>query len=189
MRPADFARDYLGKLKAVINALNLKEIESIINELKIAHDQGKQIITFGNGGSAATATHFCGDLNKGVSYGQKKKFRAICLSDNVPTMMAYGNDVGYEDIFIEPLKNFLQSGDIVIGFSGSGNSRNVIKAIQYANTMGNTTIGFCGYDGGDLKKISKFAFHVAVDDMQKVEDIHLIVAHLIMQYFVFLGLS
>ncbi|MBT9164878.1 MAG: Phosphoheptose isomerase 1 [candidate division WS2 bacterium] len=145
------------------------------------YEKGDYVFTMGNGGSGPTASHFTCDMNKSVCCGLQKRFRVICLNDNIPIMLAYANDSSYEDIFIEQLKNFLKPRDVVIGFSGSGNSKNVIKAINYANEIGATTMGFTGFDGGQLTKIAKISVVVPVNDMQKVEDIHLILTHMIMQ--------
>lgn len=140
----DFYKDianYLNRLQETIAKLNHDEINTFINLLIAARDEEKQIFIMGNGGSASTASHFCCDFNKGSSYGFDKRFKFICLNDNVPGMMAYANDVSYDDIFVEQLKNFFQPGDYVIGISGSGNSKNVLKAIEYAKENGGITIG------------------------------------------------
>jgi len=138
---------------------------------------------FGNGGSGSTASHFACDINKGVSYGHDKRFKVICLNDNIPTMLAYANDSSYDDIFIEQLKNFLSPGDVVFGISGSGNSENVMRAIEYGNSNGAKTLGFTGFEGGRLGKAAGLSINIASDDMQKIEDIHLILTHMIMQAF------
>jgi D-sedoheptulose 7-phosphate isomerase len=135
----------------------------------------------GNGGSASTASHFACDLNKGVSLNLANRFRVIPLTDNLPTIMAYANDLSYEEIFIEQLKNFLAPGDLVIGISGSGNSVNVTRAVEYAVSQGNTTIGITGYDGGRLKKIADYSFNAGINDMQISEDLHMITAHILMR--------
>lgn len=143
----DFYKDianYLNRLQETIAKLNHDEINTFINLLIAARDEEKQIFIMGNGGSASTASHFCCDFNKGSSYGFDKRFKFICLNDNVPGMMAYANDVSYDDIFVEQLKNFFQPGDYVIGISGSGNSKNVLKAIEYAKENGGVTIGLTG---------------------------------------------
>lgn len=144
-----------------------------------ARDRGSNIYTMGNGGSASTASHFCCDFNMGMSYNQDKKFRLICLNDNVPTMMAYANDLSYENIFVEQLKNFLNPDDVVIAISGSGNSKNVLKAVEYANANGGITIGLTGFDGGKLKQIAKYSVNTNIDDMQITEDVHIILCHMI----------
>lgn len=178
-----FARQYLDELKEVCDILPLDRFEAVVSALSHAYEQESQIFVMGNGGSAVTASHFACDMNKGVSYGLKKRFKMICLNDNIASMLAYANDVSYEDIFVEQLKNFLRNGDVVIGISGSGNSKNVIKAICYANECGATTIGFTGFRGGTLGKTADISIVVPADDMQKVEDIHLVITHMIMRFF------
>lgn len=175
---------YLDRLKSAIDRLDRKEISIFVRLLEDTREQEHSIFIFGNGGSGSTASHFACDINKGCSMSGQKRFRVICLTDNIPTMLAYANDLSYEDIFAEQLKNFLRSGDLVIGISGSGNSKNVIKAIEYANLNDNTTVGITGYDGGKLRKIAKHSVNANVDDMQISEDIHMILAHLAMKTFV-----
>lgn len=170
---------YLTSLQACIDNLDRAEIESFMKVLLSARDNGKHIFIMGNGGSASTASHFCCDFNKGMSYQQDKKFKMICLNDNVATMLAYANDVSYENVFVEQLKNFLQEGDVVIGISGSGNSKNVLRAIEYANMKGAITVGLTGYNGGILKQIAKCSVNANVNDMQISEDIHMMLCHLI----------
>ena len=137
----------------------------------------------GNGGSASTASHFVNGLSQGATVEGKMRFRAIGLTDNIPNILAYANDLGYENIFVEQLINLLHEGDIVIGISGSGNSKNVIKAIEYANKHRAITIGLTGYDGGELKKIVDYSIHVPCNFMEIVEDIHLAISHLIASHF------
>lgn len=176
----DLINLYFDKLKNCLDNLDRDEIASFMKIMETAREKQKKVFIFGNGGSAATASHFAGDMNKGVSYGQKLRYRVIALNDNIPTVMAYANDIDYEDIFVEQLKNFIDEGDIVIGISGSGNSQNVLKAIEYSNSIGNTTIGITGYDGGMLKKISKYSVNANINNMQISEDIHMILTHLLM---------
>lgn len=172
---------YRAGLSKVLEDLDTAQVERFIQVLAEALTDGRQLFLFGNGGSAATASHMACDLNKGVSYGKEKRFKVICLNDNVPTMMAYSNDVSYEDIFVEPLKNFLQTGDVAIGLSGSGNSENVVRAISYANDHGAITVGLCGYAGGRLKERAQVVVHVGANDMQMVEDLHLVLGHMAMR--------
>ena len=171
---------YLDRLKQTIDAISKKDICQLMNILLTAKDQGKTIFVMGNGGSASTASHFCCDFNKGISFGQEEMFKFMCLNDNIPTLMAYANDLGYEEIFIGPLKNFIQEGDLVIGISGSGNSVNVVKALEYANSKGAFTIGLTGYSGGKVKQICQHNVHIPVDDMQITEDLHMVIDHCIM---------
>ncbi len=169
---------YLDDVSSAVKNLDKKEIETLISLLIKARDNNKRIYIMGNGGSGATASHFCCDFNKGMSYGRKKRFRMFCLNDNVPTMLAYSNDISYDDVFLEQLKNFLDEGDTVIGISGSGNSKNVLKAIEYANSKNAITIAITGFDGGKLKKIAKYSINANVFDMQLSEDIHMMLCHL-----------
>jgi len=173
--------DYFQDLKNILDKIDLDNFNKINELLYNTFKKGKQIFTMGNGGSGATASHLVCDLNKGVNFTQKGKFKAICLIDNIPTLLAYANDVSYSDIFCEQLKNFMKKEDIVIGFSGSGNSENILKAIEYANENDGITIGFSGFDGGKLSRISQISLVVPANDMQKCEDIHLILSHLIMR--------
>lgn len=176
-----FAREYLRELTDVIDHIAFGDLERVIDTIYDAYLQRHNLFIMGNGGSASTASHFVCDMNKGVSNGRENRFRMFCLSDNIPTMLAYANDQSYDDIFIEQLMNLLGQDDIVIGISASGNSTNVIKAIQYTNDLSATSIGFTGFDGGHLGKIAKFSVNVPINDMQKIEDIHLILTHMIMQ--------
>ena len=174
-----YINNYFDLLKETIDNLDRTELETFINLLLSTRDSGKNIYIMGNGGSGATAIHFCCDFNKGMSYQQDKKFRMICLNDNVATMLAYSNDVSYDNVFVEQLKNFLNEGDVVIGISGSGNSKNILKAIEYANQNGGISIGITGYNGGILKQISKYSVNANVDNMQVTEDIHMMICHMI----------
>lgn len=181
--PSTFLKNYLSELSSIFNTINTKEFEDFIEEVSEAFNRGSQIFICGNGGSASTASHFACDINKGVSYGKDKRFKIICLNDNIPTMLAYANDLSYDDVFVEQLKNFLGKDDLVIGVSGSGNSKNVLKAIEYANKNGSKTFGMCGYDGGKLKELAHKSLVIDCYDMQKVEDMHMIIMHCIMQWF------
>ena len=173
--------DYFNRHKAAVDMIAPETVNELMNVLLEARDNGKTIFVMGNGGSAATASHYMGDFNKGASIGKDKKFRFICLNDNLPTMMAYANDCSYDDIFVGPLGNFMQEGDVVIGISGSGNSRNVVKALEWANEHGGITVGITGYNGGVVKAISKVNVHVPVNDMQITEDLHMMLDHCMMQ--------
>lgn len=171
---------YIEMEKQVLDSLSVDEINTVMNVMENARLSGKRVFICGNGGSASTASHLECDFNKGISYDQEVKYDIECLSDNVPMMMAIANDIGYNDIFVVPLRNKLKRGDIVIGISGSGNSENVIRAFAYANEIGAETIAFTGYDGGKLRKLAKYNIHVAVDNMQITEDIHLVLDHMMM---------
>jgi len=174
-------KKYLQLLEKNLSALNILQINQIADVIKSAYDNGHTIFTMGNGGSGTTASHIVCDFNNGASANLSRKFRVMCLNDNVPSISAIANDISYDAIFKEQLKNFLRPGDVVIGLSASGNSKNIIRAIEYANKSGVTTIGFCGFDGGKLKKTAKYSIHIKVDDMKVVEDIHSIISHIIMK--------
>lgn len=177
----DEITQYFEKEKATLDAISKDDLSTLMNVLVHAKDEGKTIFIMGNGGSAATASHYVCDFNKGISCGKDKMFKFICLNDNIPTMMAYANDLSYADVFVGPLKNFMQAGDIVIGISGSGNSENVVRAIQYANEKGGVTVGITGYSGGKIKQMSKYNVHVPIDDMQITEDLHMVLDHCMMK--------
>lgn len=176
----DRIRQYLELEKEILHAISVEELNTVINVLEDAYEAQKYIYIFGNGGSAATASHYANDFNKGLSEYTKKKFRFICLNDNLPTITAIANDLAYEQIFDFQLRGRLHPGDVVIGISGSGNSSNIVRAIEYANQVGATTIGITGYSGGIVKQISKISLHVPVSNMQVAEDIHMVFDHLMM---------
>jgi D-sedoheptulose 7-phosphate isomerase len=171
--------NYLSLVKDTIDKLDRAQIEKTIDAFMRVYESGNTIYIFGNGGSAASATHACGDLVKGASYGLKKRFRVMSLVDNLPALMAIANDVSYDDIFIEQLKNFIEPGDLVVGISGSGNSVNVVKAMDYAKSKGVQTVAFCGYKGGKIKEIADIFVHSVALDMEVAEDIHMIVFNVI----------
>ena len=157
--------DYCQGLKEALDAIPTDAAEKFLQLLESAYQDGRQVFLMGNGGSGSTASHAASDLNKGVSYGRAKRFRVMSLSDNMATLTAYANDVSYSDVFVEQLKNFLHSGDLVIGISGSGNSPNILKAIEYANQQGAVTVGLCGFSGGKLAGMAQLSVHVPVHDL------------------------
>jgi len=173
--------NYFDRLKAVLDTIEIRDIDMLCTVLKDAYEKGKTIFIMGNGGSGTTSAHLACDYNKGGCGKSKKKLKVISLADNMPIILAIANDLSYDKIFVEQLKNFMTPGDVVIGLSGSGNSRNVIEAVNYANDSGCVTIGLCGYDGGQLKKLCRHSVQVKINDMQIVEDVHLIVGHIVMQ--------
>lgn len=166
-------------MKATLDQLPWEAIRDVVGILHHARLNDHQVLILGNGGSAATASHFACDLGKGTEVPGYPCFRAIALTDNMPLFSAYANDCGYEHVFARQLANLMRPGDIVIGISGSGNSINVLKAIELARTMQATTIGFVGFDGGQLKETVDLCIHVPSDCMEQVEDIHLMLEHLI----------
>lgn len=180
-------QEYLNKEKAVIDSLNIEELNVAMNAIYNAWLGGNIIYTLGNGGSAATASHFVCDFNKGISMNVDRQFNLQCLNDNTPIMMAIANDIGYDDVFYLQLKDRVRPGDLLIAISGSGNSRNVLKACEYAKEQGAKIIGLTGYNGGCLKEIADYSMHVPVDDMQITEDLHMIFDHMMMRVFCEIG--
>ena len=174
-------RDYYEREKQVFDALDPNEFNTALNALLRHYDNEDTIYVIGNGGSSATANHMVCDFNKGISLSLSKPFHVVSLTDNIPSVMAYGNDVGFEDVFYLPLKQWLKPSDMVIAISGSGNSHNVIKAVTYAKKIGAEILGLEGYDGGKLKAIADINIHAKVNDMQIAEDVHMTFVHVAMQ--------
>ena len=173
--------DYLYEQNSCLEEIlkNDSSINNIINILIDARNSGKKIFTFGNGGSASTASHFVSDLLKTTITKNDKRFIAISLVDNFAVNSAWANDVSYDDIFIEQLKNFLTDGDVVIAFSGSGTSINVTKALEFAKTKGAITIGFTGMPGGEFPKICDHPYLVPSNSMLTIESFHIMMCHAI----------
>ena len=172
-------QNYRNSTIETIRNIDDHSIAKVVQILLHARNNGTMIFVFGNGGSGATASHFVGDLLKSLSYGFEKRFRAMCLNDNIPTLSAYSNDVSYDDVFLEQLKNFAQEKDVVLGLSGSGNSQNVVKALEYANRIGAVTVAMSGFDGGKIKQLAQINLHAKINDMDIVENVHLFVLHYI----------
>lgn len=180
MNYTDNIKQYLSNVKQCMDILDIDDISNCIKVIKKYGDNGRRIFIFGNGGSASTASHFTNDFNKGVNLLANKNYKMECLNDNVSTIMAIANDNSYDDIFELQLHNKLSEGDLVIGISGSGNSKNIVKALEYAKSFGAITIGVTGFSGGEVKKITDYSLHVPVDNMQITEDIHMIFNHMMM---------
>lgn len=175
--------EYLELEREVLKKLDIDAINAAMNLIMEAYTAKKKIYIFGNGGSSATASHYQNDFNKGLSEYVDTKFNFTCLNDNVATLMAIANDIGFEEVFRFQLRNKLEPGDIVIAISGSGNSQNVILAVEYAKAQGNQVIGMTGYNGGKLKELADISLHVDINSMQITEDVHMIFDHLIMSIF------
>ena len=173
------ATNYRRLLIETLEALDLQSVAAMEDVFAQAHQSGNRIFTMGNGGSGASASHAAGDFIKGASYGLDQRFKMICLNDNLPSMMAIANDIGWDDIFVEPLKNYVEPGDVVIGISGSGNSSNVLKAIAHAQSVGAVTIGMTGFSGGKLKSMVDISIHSPADDMEVAEDVHMAVFNMV----------
>jgi D-sedoheptulose 7-phosphate isomerase len=172
---------YLKYFNDASKAINPKEIDNVISLILQAYKNDKTIFVIGNGGSAANASHFAQDLSKGTikTINQTKRIKALSLTDNLPFISALGNDIGFDSIFEQQLRTFAKEGDLLIAISGSGNSKNIIKAIEWANSNNIITIGISGYDGGLLKNINNHNLHVDLNDMCTVESIHSLLFHFI----------
>ncbi len=175
----DSIGNYLNGLHQVLDELPRQEIEQVIDLLSLARLERRQVFILGNGGSAATASHFVCDLAKNTRFEFVPPFRVIGLADNMPIFSALANDEGYENVFAGQLANLIQPGDVVIAISASGKSPNVLKAVELANQAGARTVGMTGYDGGSLGQMVEIHLHVASDCIEYVEDAHLMLEHLI----------
>ena len=172
---------YLAAHGALARKLDIAAFEAGVETVRVAFEAGTQIITCGNGGSAYAASHFITDWNKMINLATNRKFRGISLCDNLGMVTAFANDLSYDEIFAGQLKAIMAPGDLVIAISGSGNSRNVVKAVEYANSAGATTLALVGYDGGRLKQIASQTVWVPSHDMQLCEDVHLMFGHMVMK--------
>jgi D-sedoheptulose 7-phosphate isomerase len=175
----DYVNSYMAELKQTIDRLPVDLINEVIAILHDARLERRQIFIMGNGGSASTASHFVADLAKNTRRAGWPDYRVIGLTDNMAIFSAYANDEGYENVFAQQLANFVLPKDIVIGISTSGNSANVLKAIELANEMGALTIGFTGFSGGSLSRLVDINLHVTSEVIEQVEDVHLMLEHLI----------
>jgi len=172
---------YLEAHARLAEKLDLEAFRAGIDTVTAAFEAGRQIITCGNGGSAYAASHFITDWNKAATLATGRKFRGVSLCDNIGLLTAFANDVAYDEIFAGQLKAVLEPGDLVIAISGSGNSPNVVRAVEYANANGAVTLALVGYDGGRLKQVARQAVWVPSFDMQLCEDMHLIFGHMVMK--------
>lgn len=175
----DFIDHYLSELETAIRRISRDDIRDVVDELMRAWRERRMIYVIGNGGSASTASHMMNDLTKCTIVTGMPRVRCVALTDNVPVMTAFGNDQDYADIFYEPLQSLLQSGDVLIAISASGNSPNIVKAVQYARTVGSTTIGLCGDQGGKLAELATLKILVPAAHIGQQEDGHLILNHVI----------
>ena len=179
----NYTRDivnYFSNVAKVIQNIDISQIETVIDLLLKTTKKKSTIYVFGNGGSAATASHLACDFNKGVNLLGRDKIKVVCLNDNIPTLLAYANDVDFEAIFAEQLRNCnLTENDVVFGISGSGNSPNILKAIELAKGKGCKTVGLCGFDGGKLAQIVDYKILVPIDNMTISEDLHLVIGHIV----------
>jgi D-sedoheptulose 7-phosphate isomerase len=174
---------YKADVLKAIDTIELEKVGQAIDILKRARDEDRRIFVCGNGGSASTASHFVCDMVKGASFHRDKRFRIMALTDSLPTITAYANDVTYDCVFVEQLKNFAEPGDVVMAISGSGNSPNVLQAVEYANSIGCHTIALSGRNGGKLGPMAQLNLQASNPHMGRIEDVHMIVMHMICYYF------
>jgi D-sedoheptulose 7-phosphate isomerase len=174
-----YIQRYLDEISHILHQLPQDQIAHIIHILQQARLDRKQIFLIGNGGSAATASHFANDLLKSTVAEGKPRMKVIALTDNIPVMLAYANDCGYDTIFAEQLDALAEPGDVLVAFSGSGRSPNVIRALDLARRRGLTTIGFTGRDGGDMRQRCDVCLVAPCQPMEQIEDVHVLLCHLI----------
>ncbi|MEA2019863.1 MAG: SIS domain-containing protein [Campylobacterota bacterium] len=182
----NFIQQYIKNLTNILNNLDLEIIEQIKDALEDTIKNSSKIYIIGNGGSSATASHMVNDLGVGLSRRDIKNFNVISLADNTPVITAIANDIGYEHIFYAQIKNKIQKNDLLIAISCSGNSANIVKAVEYAKEQGTKIVGMTGFSGGRLKELSDINFHIATDkgEYGLVEDAHMILDHIIYSYYV-----
>lgn len=171
--------EYVAGLKRTLDKMPWALVEQVVDVLDAARLAGHQVFIFGNGGSASTASHMACDLGKNTVMPGTPRLRTLSLNDNMALFSALGNDYGYENVFVEQLHNLVDAGDVVVAISASGNSANVLKAVSLATERGAITVGLCGYAGGTLAKIVDYAIVAENDCIEQVEDIHLILEHMI----------
>jgi len=176
-------RPFLERVGRELMRVDPAEIKALADAMYDCYEHGRFIFLIGNGGSGSNASHFCEDIGKGTlrredfDNDQNKRVRIISLTDNTPYILAWGNDEGFERVFVEQLKNLASPGDLLIAISGSGNSPNILRAVEWANAHGLKTFGCTGFSGGKLRTLAHHNFHVSLDDMGIVESIHLTAFH------------
>jgi len=180
----EFARSYLARLTTILARLDVEAVAHVIEVFLDARRRDATIFFMGNGGSAATALHFANDLGVCASPDGRKPFRAMSLTANTSLITCLANDIGYENVFYKQLKNLMRPGDVVVGISASGNSPNVVRALEHALENGGIAVAIVGFDGGIMKKIAKYVIHVATDygEYGPAEDTHMVLDHLISSY-------
>ncbi len=182
-RLSAFVIDYVDRLRAALEEIPVARVEAMGDILYRAYQHNKQVFIIGNGGSAATASHMACDLGKNTITHNRARFRVMSLNDNMPLMSALANDVGYEHVFAEQLRNLIHAGDVLISISGRGNSPNVIRAMEYARSRAATNIALLGFDGGRAVELADEYMLVPVQDYGIVEDLHMVLDHILTEYF------
>ncbi|WP_415397877.1 SIS domain-containing protein [Sulfurimonas sp. CS5] len=189
MNKENFILSYIDRLKNLLDKVDTESISKIIDLLEETQQKGGVIYVIGNGGSSATASHMANDLNVGLKRRGIRKFNVVSLADNSPVITAISNDIGYENIFYMQLEDVVNSKDLIIAISCSGNSPNITKAVKYAKEKDVKIVGCTGFDGGELKQLSDVVFHVNAPkgEYGLVEDMHMILDHIIYSYYISLG--
>lgn len=189
MNKENFILSYIDRLKNLLDKVDTESISKIIDLLEETQQKGGVIYVIGNGGSSATASHMANDLNVGLKRRGIRKFNVVSLADNSPVITAISNDIGYENIFYMQLEDVVNSKDLIIAISCSGNSPNITKAVKYAKEKDVKIVGCTGFDGGELKQLSDVLFHVNAPkgEYGLVEDMHMILDHIIYSYYISLG--
>jgi len=183
LRLSDFVGDYLSRLKQTIDEIAVAHVEAIGDVLFRTYRHGKQVFIIGNGGSAATASHMACDLAKNTISPNRPRFRVLSLSDNLPMISALANDLGYEHVFSEQLVNLIRPGDVLISITASGNSPNIVRAMEYARSRAATNIALLGFDGGRALELADEYVLVGASDYGIVEDLHMVLDHVLTEYF------
>lgn len=180
--PPENLQKYVSDFSDLLQKVDPKEVDTLVAALEEAYRDDRFVFVIGNGGSGANASHLCEDLAKGTlaDFEKQKRLKIMSLTDNTPAILAWANDTGYDRIFVEQLKNFAQPGALLIAISGSGNSPNVLKAVEWANGHEMKTVALTGYDGGKLRKLAHHAVHVPSHNMGAVESVHLVVFHYVL---------
>jgi D-sedoheptulose 7-phosphate isomerase len=178
-----FSEHYKQDVLKAVDSIDLEKVDQAIQWFREARAAGRRIFVCGNGGSACTTAHFVCEVLKGASYGRPTRFRIMALSDALATITAYANDVSYDAVFVEQLRNFAEPGDLFVGLSGSGNSANVVRAMEYANSIGCRTIALTGRGGGPLRAMAQLSIHIPNPHQGRSEDAQMVVCHMIAYYF------
>lgn len=179
----DHIRNYLGRLDEALATISPLLVDELAGRLYRAYKDGKQVFVMGNGGSASTASHMAADLAKNTIGANMRRFRIMSLNDNVPLMTALSNDLGYHRVFTEQLMNLIRPGDVLVVISGSGNSPNVLRAVDYARNECAQVVGLLGFSGGRAAELCDTAIVVDSEDYGVIEDAHLILNHILVEYF------
>ncbi|MGH9339279.1 MAG: SIS domain-containing protein [Acidobacteriota bacterium] len=184
MEPTTYVQAYKKRFLGIMDQISDADMAQLIESVREARDANRQIFVVGNGGSASTASHFATDLGKGASLGRERRFRVLSLTDNIAWITAMANDTDYSQIFVEQLKNYAQPGDLLLAFSGSGNSPNIVRTVEWANENGLLTYGMTGRPGGKLGQTAQRTLFVESSHMGHIEEGHFLIQHLVGYYFI-----